>query len=107
MPAGRRMGVTEQQRTAAFRQLADQRLDASYRLATAILGDASQSQDAVPSLDRARGTTFIGVYEGATPKEGGSTTSHLDRRARLCRSAAPGTARRLGHRLRLSCHRVP
>ncbi len=76
MPAGRRMGVTEQQRTAAFRQLADQRLDASYRLATAILGDASQSQDAVPSLDRARGTTFIGVYEGATPKEGGSMTSH-------------------------------
>ena len=66
MPAGRRMALTEQQRLAAFRQLADQRLDASYRLATAILGDASQSQDAVhdavllawerwPSLrDRAR-----------------------------------------------------
>ena len=29
-----------------------------------------------PSLDRARGTMFIGIYEGATPKEGGSTTSH-------------------------------
>lgn len=41
------MAETEQQRMAAFRQLADQRLDASYRLATAILGDASQSQDAV------------------------------------------------------------
>jgi RNA polymerase sigma-70 factor (ECF subfamily) len=41
------MGETERQRTAAFRQLAHQRLDASYRLATAILGDASQSQDAV------------------------------------------------------------
>jgi RNA polymerase sigma-70 factor, ECF subfamily len=47
MPAGRRMGETEQLRMAAFRQLADQRLDASYRLATAILGDSSQSQDAV------------------------------------------------------------
>jgi RNA polymerase sigma-70 factor (ECF subfamily) len=41
------MQKTEQQRMAAFRQLADQRLDASYRLATAILGDGSQSQDAV------------------------------------------------------------
>jgi RNA polymerase sigma-70 factor (ECF subfamily) len=41
------MQETEQQRMAAFRQLADQRLDASYRLAAAILGDASQSQDAV------------------------------------------------------------
>jgi len=41
------MQETEQQRMAAFRQLADQRLDASYRLATAILGDGSQSQDAV------------------------------------------------------------
>ena len=40
------MGETEQQRMAAFRQLADQRKDASYWLATAILGDASQSQDA-------------------------------------------------------------
>jgi len=47
MPAGRRMQESEEQRTAAFRQLADQRLDASYRLATAILGDGSQSQDAV------------------------------------------------------------
>ena len=47
MPAGRRMEETEQQRMAAFRQLADLRLDASYRLATAILGDPSQSQDAV------------------------------------------------------------
>ena len=47
MPAGRRMSEREQQRQAAFRQLADRRLDASYRLATAILGDASQSQDAV------------------------------------------------------------
>ncbi|MFO7533981.1 MAG: sigma factor [Candidatus Limnocylindrales bacterium] len=42
-----RMGDGEQQRMLAFRQLADQRLDASYRLATAILGDGSQSQDAV------------------------------------------------------------
>jgi RNA polymerase sigma-70 factor (ECF subfamily) len=41
------MAETEPQRMAAFRQLADQRLDASYRLATAILGDGSQSQDAV------------------------------------------------------------
>jgi RNA polymerase sigma factor (sigma-70 family) len=47
MPAGRRMEEDEQQRMAAFRQLADQRLDGSYRLATAILGDGSQSQDAV------------------------------------------------------------
>ena len=47
MPAGRRMAESEHQRMAAFRQLADQRLDASYRLATAIIGDASQSQDAV------------------------------------------------------------
>ena len=35
------------QRIAAFQRLADQRLDASYRLANAILGDAEQSQDAV------------------------------------------------------------
>lgn len=47
MPTGRRMSETEQRRETAFRQLTDQRLDASYRLATAILGDASQSQDAV------------------------------------------------------------
>jgi len=47
MPAGRRMEETESERTAAFQQLADERLDASYRLANAILGDESQSQDAV------------------------------------------------------------
>ncbi len=41
------MAETEEQRMAAFRRLADERLDASYRLATAILGDANQSQDAV------------------------------------------------------------
>lgn len=40
------MGETGQ-RMAAFRQLADQRLDSCYRLATAILGDGSESQDAV------------------------------------------------------------
>jgi RNA polymerase sigma-70 factor (ECF subfamily) len=47
MPAGRHMRETEFERTAAFQQLTDQRLDASYRLANAILGDESQSQDAV------------------------------------------------------------
>ena len=47
MPAGRRMRKTESERIAAFQRLADQRLDASYRLANAILGDESQSQDAV------------------------------------------------------------
>jgi RNA polymerase sigma-70 factor (ECF subfamily) len=47
MPAGRRMRESEQQRITAFQQLADERLDASYRLANAILGDESQSQDAV------------------------------------------------------------
>ncbi len=41
------MAETESEREAAFRLLADQRLDASYRLATAILGNESQSQDAV------------------------------------------------------------
>ena len=41
------MRETEREREVAFRQLADQKLDGSYRLATAILGDASQSQDAV------------------------------------------------------------
>ena len=41
------MHETEAQRGAAFQRLADQRLDASYRLATAILRDDSQSQDAV------------------------------------------------------------
>jgi len=47
MPAGRRMSETEAERTAAFQQLADRRLEASYRLANAILRDESQSQDAV------------------------------------------------------------
>ena len=47
MPAGRRMEETEAQRIAAFQQLADQRLEASYRLANAILRDESQSPDAV------------------------------------------------------------
>jgi RNA polymerase sigma-70 factor (ECF subfamily) len=47
MPAGRRMRESEQQRITAFQQLADDRLDASYRLANAILGDESQSRDAV------------------------------------------------------------
>ena len=47
MPAGRRMGETEAQRIAAFQRLADERLDSSYRLANAILGDAAQSEDAV------------------------------------------------------------
>ena len=39
MPAVRRMRETEEQRILAFRRLADQRLDATYRLANAILGD--------------------------------------------------------------------
>jgi RNA polymerase sigma-70 factor, ECF subfamily len=47
MPAGRRMAETDAQRIAAFQELADQRLEASYRLANAILRDESQSQDAV------------------------------------------------------------
>lgn len=47
MPVGRRMAETEEQRIATFQRLADQRLDRSYRLANAILGDESQSQDAV------------------------------------------------------------
>ena len=41
------MQETEAQRIAAFQRLADQRLEASYRLANAILRDESQSQDAV------------------------------------------------------------
>lgn len=41
------MAETEEQRIATFQRLADQRLDRSYRLANAILGDKSQSQDAV------------------------------------------------------------
>jgi RNA polymerase sigma-70 factor (ECF subfamily) len=47
MLAGRRMGETESERITAFQRLADERLDASYRLANVILGDESQSQDAV------------------------------------------------------------
>ncbi len=47
MLVGGRMQVTEAERMAAFQRLADQRLDASYRLANAILGDESRSQDAV------------------------------------------------------------
>ena len=41
------MGESESERIAAFQRLADQRLDASYRLAQAILGNESQSEDAV------------------------------------------------------------
>ncbi|MEX1334503.1 MAG: sigma-70 family RNA polymerase sigma factor [Candidatus Limnocylindrales bacterium] len=41
------MAETETERIAAFQRLADERLDASYRLANAILGDEAQSQDAV------------------------------------------------------------
>jgi len=41
------MQETEAQRAAAFQRLAEQRLDASYRLATAIVRDDSESQDAV------------------------------------------------------------
>jgi RNA polymerase sigma-70 factor (ECF subfamily) len=41
------MQETEAERIAAFQRLADRRLDASYRLATAILRDDSQSHDAV------------------------------------------------------------
>ena len=40
------MAETESERKATFQQLADERLDASYRLANAILGDESESQDA-------------------------------------------------------------
>ena len=47
MPAGRRMAETEAERIATFQRLADERLEASYRLANAILRDESQSQDAV------------------------------------------------------------
>jgi len=47
MPAGRRMGETEAQRIAAFQRLADERLDSSYRLANAILGETGHSEDAV------------------------------------------------------------
>jgi len=41
------MSTTEEQRIAAFQRLADQRLEASYRLANVILRDESLSQDAV------------------------------------------------------------
>ena len=41
------MGETEAQRIAAFQRLTDERLDTSYRLAKAILGDTAQSEDAV------------------------------------------------------------
>jgi RNA polymerase sigma-70 factor (ECF subfamily) len=41
------MRETQAERIAAFQRLADQRLDASYRLANAILGDQAGSQDAV------------------------------------------------------------
>ena len=41
------MAETEAQRAAAFGALADQHLIASYRRATAILGNAAESQDAV------------------------------------------------------------
>jgi RNA polymerase sigma-70 factor (ECF subfamily) len=41
------MGETEAERAAVFQRLAHERLDASYRLATAILRDDSQSEDAV------------------------------------------------------------
>ena len=47
MPVGGRTQVTQAERTAAFQRLADRRLDASYRLANAILGDERESQDAV------------------------------------------------------------
>ena len=41
------MGETEAERVSTFQRLANERLDASYRLATAILRDDSQSEDAV------------------------------------------------------------
>ena len=41
------MRGTDSERVAAFQRLAEQRLDASYRLANAILGDATQAQDTV------------------------------------------------------------
>ena len=41
------MKQTQEQRIAAFQRLADQRLDASYRLATAIVRDDSEAKDAV------------------------------------------------------------
>ena len=47
MLVGGRRQVTEADRIAAFQRLADQRLDASYRLAIAILGVENGSLDAV------------------------------------------------------------
>ncbi len=47
MPVGGRMQETEADRIAAFQRLADQRLDASYALATAILRNDADAQDAV------------------------------------------------------------
>ena len=47
MPVGRRMEETEAQRVAAFQDLAERNLQASYRLANAILGNETESQDAV------------------------------------------------------------
>jgi RNA polymerase sigma factor (sigma-70 family) len=45
--AGTHAEESDAGRVAAFQRLADQRLDASYRLANAILGDEGQAQDAV------------------------------------------------------------
>jgi RNA polymerase sigma-70 factor (ECF subfamily) len=45
--AGTHSEGSEAGRIAAFQRLADQRLEASYRLANAILGDEGQAQDAV------------------------------------------------------------
>lgn len=45
--AGKRSAESDAGRVAAFQRLADQRLEASYRLANAILGDEGQAQDAV------------------------------------------------------------
>ena len=42
-----RESSTDAERTSAFQELADQNLFASYQLANAILGDPSESQDAV------------------------------------------------------------
>ena len=47
MLAGRRMQETEAERREAFQRLADEHIYASYRLANAILGDTSESRDAV------------------------------------------------------------
>ena len=47
MLAGRAMPQTQGERSEAFERLADEHIYASYRLASAILGDASESRDAV------------------------------------------------------------